>query len=112
MSEQTYNQKYLDEKFSAVAGSITELKTLITTNNNAQVKQIQHVLDKVADLNTQDQLINKDVKDLSTRVKGIEAKVDKNNFFSIRGALFVLAIFAVMMTAFLMNGLELLKGAL
>jgi len=112
VADNTYPQKYLDEKFDNINSNFAKIEALITNNNDAQVKQIQHLLDKVAGLDTQDQLIDRDVKNLTGRVKNVENKLDRNNFFSIRGALFVLGIFAVMMTAFLMNGLELLKGAL
>lgn len=111
MAENTYNQKYLDEKFSTLNKSVTQIKTLLESQQQLTNAQHQTVLDKIAELDTRDQLIDRDVKDLTSRVGTVETLIDKGNFFSVKGVLFVITIFAILMTAFLLNGVALLDKA-
>lgn len=114
MSEEksTYDQKYLDEKFALLLNEMTEMKTLIVSNNKAVNKRMNKLDDKVAELTTQDKLLTKEVHTISLWQENIEKRVDQNNFFSVKGVIFVITIFAIVMTAFLINGVDLLQNAI
>lgn len=105
----TYNQKYLDEKFSTLNESVVAIKTLLETQQKVNNQQHQTVLDKISDLYTRDKLIEQEVKGLKHRVQNVETTLSNSNFFSVKGVLFVVTIFAILMTAFLLNGTSLLE---
>ena len=108
----TYDQKYLDSKFKDISSALITLETLIRSNTEIQTSAYQNILKEINKLSTSDVVMDRDIKDLKSEISSLKKEVRSNNFFSVKGVTFVVVIFAVIMTAFLTNGVDLLNRAL
>jgi len=106
------NNKYLEEKFENIVKSIAGLEQLIKSSHETNSRQYEMILTHINRLEKSDALMDKDVKDVKHQLKQIKSQTDKNNFFSIKGVIFVVSIFVGLMAVFLLNGVELLNKAL
>ena len=107
----TYDQKYLDEKFKNMDSNFIEIKTLLKAQGEQNAVGIQRLSDKIGRLENSETVLNRDMKDVKNWMKDFESKLASSNFFSVKGVLFIVAIFSILMTAFLLNGVELLNNA-
>jgi hypothetical protein len=124
MSEKdSYTQKYLDQQFKSIMLTLDEIRKDVKDHQITSTKTLQEILLKIGQLEYTDKQQSSEIRENRVKLQSLERThqeeyeklhqaISQNNFFSVRGVLFVVGIFSVMMTAFLLNGTELIKGAL
>lgn len=123
MTETPYSQKYLDQQFKSIVTILTEMKADSKADQLATNKTLQEILLEVGQLKSTDIQQSKEIHATHTKIENLEKQhqseyktlysaINKNNYFSVKGVGFVVAIFTIMMFAFLLNGTALLQSAL
>jgi hypothetical protein len=122
----SYDQKYLDEKFSVLAFELKGLSKTIDTQIAEQRITSNRIFDEINSLKTAGVVVDMDIKAIREQMEKTEQQMnrtnrlvaeaketaDKNSPYSVKNITVIVAVFAVMMFAFLLNGTELLRQSL
>jgi hypothetical protein len=108
----SYDQKYLDEKFAVLTDEFKSLSLAINTHIAEQRVVTDKIYNKISDLEKTDVHMEADLRTIKKELRETAQQALSNNFYSVKGIAFVVAIFALLMFAFLLNGTELLKNSI
>ena len=107
-----YDQKYLDEKFATLAEEFKQLNKTIQQHISEQRMVTDKIYNKISDLEKTDVIMENDLKTIKKELRETAQQAMSNNFYSVKGIAFVVAIFSLLMFAFLLNGTELLRNSI